>query len=176
MLEKLPIKKEYLLVAATIVLLLASYRFAFKNTIEAWQTHSTLVAKLTQSTDLSYQPQYMERKNNNLNKTIELYKADSTEFRNNIINMISSIAEKENVKLTEVPVQDISYHADHFSIEKLGFEGDYFSLMKLAHDLQLTNNIGIVRSEQWKITIVSLSAKQIKKMALEVYVEFSRTN
>ena len=171
MLEKLPIKKEYLLVAATIVLLLASYRFAFKNTIEAWQTHSALIAKLNPSNDLSFQPQYMERKINNLNKTLELYKVDTAEFRNDIINTISSIAEKENVKLTEVPVQDVSYRADHFVVEKLGFEGDYFSLVRLAHDLQGTKNIGMVRSELWKISVVRSKTDEVKKITLEVYLE-----
>jgi len=176
MLEKLPIKKEYLLIAATVILLLFSYRFTIKHTIEAWQIHNELQSKLTRSTDLSYQPGYLERKSANINKIISQYKADTTEFRSNIINTISSIAEKENVKLTEVPVQDVSYRTDHFIVEKLGFEGDYFSLVRLAHDLQLTGNIGIVRSEQWKITTANLSSKQIKKLVLEVYMEFSRTN
>jgi hypothetical protein len=174
MLEKLPIKKEYLLIAATIGLLLLSYRLAFKHTIEAWKIHNELQSKLTRSTDLSYQPEYLERKNANIDKSISQYKADTTEFRSNIINTISSIAEKENVKLTEVPVQDVSYRTDHFIIEKLGFEGDYFSLVRLAHDLQLTSNIGMIRSEQWKMTTINLSSKQIKKMVLEVYMEFSK--
>jgi len=174
MLEKVPIKKEYLLVAAMIVLLLASYRFAFKNTIEAWQTHSALVAKLNQSSDLSYQPQYMERKINNLNKTIELYKADTTEFRNNIINTISFIAEKQSVKLTEVPVQDLSYHTDHFIIEKLGFEGDYFALVKVANILQTTPNIGVIRSETLKSVEVRTAVDKTKKLMLEMYLVITK--
>src|ERR1700748_900404 len=109
MLEKLPIKKEYLLIAATIVLLLLSYQLAFKHTIEAWQTNTELRSKLSKSGDLSFQPGYLERKSANIDKIISQYKADTTEFRSNIINVISSIAEKENVKLTEVPVQDVSY-------------------------------------------------------------------
>ena len=172
MLEKLPIKKEYLLIAGTILLLLLSYRLALKHTIEAWQAHGELQAKLTRSTDLSYQPGYLERKSANIDKIISQYRADTAEFRSNIINTISSMAEKENVKLTEVPVQDISYRTDHFMIEKLGFEGDYFSLVRLAHGLQLTSNIGIVRSEQWKMTTVNVSSKQMKQMVLEIYMEF----
>jgi hypothetical protein len=156
--------------------LLLSYRLAFKHTIEAWQIHSELQAKLTRSAELSYQPGYLERKSANIDKIISQYKADTTAFRSNIINTISTIAEKENVKLTEVPVQDVSYRTNHFMIEKLGFVGDYFSLLRLAHDLQLMGNIGIVRSEQWKMTTGNQSSKQSKKLILEVYMEFSRTN
>ena len=143
---------------------------------EAWQTHNKLQTKLARSADLSYQPGHLECKSINIDKIISQYKADTTEFRSNIINIISSIAEKENVKLTEVPVQDVSYRTDHFMMEKLGFEGYYFSLARLAHDLQLTGNIGIARSEQWKMTIVNSSAKQSKKLVLEVYREFSRAD
>jgi len=174
MLKQLPIKKDHLLIGAALVLLLACYEFAFKNTIEAWQAHSQLKAKLTQSADLSVQPAYVERKSKNLDKVISLYKADTTQFRSNIISTIAGIADKENVKLAEVPVQDATYHTDHFIIEKLDFEGDYFSLLKLANDLQSTGNIGVIRSEDWKVTGVKSPNDDMKKLVLEVYLEIAR--
>jgi len=174
MFEKLPIKKEYVLIAATLILLVASYRFAFKNTIEAWQMHHSLITKLDQSADLSYQPQYLERKLNNLNKTIGLYMADTTELRNNIISTIASVAEKQNVKLTEVPVQDVSYSNEKYGIEKLGFEGDYTSLLKLANALQSTAKIGLIRSETFKSVEVRTSTDKTKKLILELYLEITK--
>lgn len=98
MLKQLPLKKEYLLIIATIVLLLLSYKLAFKATFEAWQINRALKTQLIQTNDLSYQPGYLERKNINLSKVINLYKADTVAFRNNSISNISVIAEKENVK------------------------------------------------------------------------------
>src|SRR5260221_6065529 len=131
MLKQLPLKKEYLLIAAAIVLLLLSYQLAFKKTIEAWQINKHLKAQLFEATNLSYQPAYLERKNKNLTNIIGHYKTDTVAFRSNIISTISSIAEKENVKLSEVPVRDPLYDTDQFIIQKLNFEGSFFALTKV---------------------------------------------
>ena len=171
MLKKLPIKKEYLLIAGTLLLLLISYRLAFKNTIEAWQSHRQLQTQLDQSSDLNYQPGYLERKNNNLDQLIALYKADTTAFRSNIISTIAGIAERENVKLTDVPVQDVSFQTGQFIIEKLDFEGNYFSLLKLANDLQSTNGIGTIREETWRLKKSQSNPDIGGGLALDLYLE-----
>jgi len=174
MLKRLLIKKEYLLILASIVLLWLSYKLAFKGTIEAWQNNRQLKTQLTRSTDLSYQPGYLERKNSNLDKILKLYKADTAAFRNNSINIISAIAEKESVKLSEVPMQDPFYHTDKFIIQKLGFEGDFFSLTKVLHQLQLTNDIGIIRSATYKMSGTNPTTQKDKKLVLEVCLEIAR--
>ncbi|MHB8209082.1 hypothetical protein [Mucilaginibacter sp.] len=171
MLKKLPVKKEYLLLIATILLLLVSYQLAFKKTIAAWQLNNSLEKRLPQSNDLTIQPDYLERKNKNLDKLIGLYKADTTALRNNMINIVSLLADKEGVKLSEVPVQDIANISDHFIIERLRFEGDYFALMKLSDRLGQESGIGMVRSEILKVTEVNTSSNKIKKLGLEVMLE-----
>jgi hypothetical protein len=168
------LKKEYLLVAATLVLLLISYQLAFKKTAEAWQLNNHLKTQLAQSTDVSYQPQYAERKNNNLGKLINLYKADTANFRSNVISIISSVAEKENVKLSEVPSQDLLYHTAQFIIQKLNFEGDYFSLIKVLNRLQSTKEIGMVRAVNFKTIAIPSNADKGKKLVLEVYMEIAQ--
>jgi hypothetical protein len=171
MLKQLPLKKEHLLVAAAMVLLLLSYQLAFKRTIAAWQQNHQLKQQLAQSTDISVQPQYQERKNTNLEKIISLYRADSTEFRGNILSDIASVAAKEQVKLSEVPVRDPLYHTDQFIIQRLNFEGGYFSLTRALDRLQNTKGVGIVRSAAFK-TVADLSSKEkVKKLTLEVYCE-----
>src|SRR5665213_1775802 len=114
MLKELPFKKEYLFGASAIIALLISYQLAFKRTIEAWHIHTGLEKQLAQSSEVAYQPGYLERKDNKLDKIINLYKADTLDFRSNIIGVISSIAERENVKLTEVPTKDPQYHTGQF--------------------------------------------------------------
>lgn len=170
MLKQLSIKREYLMIAATIILLLLCYKLAFKKTIEAWQIHKGLNAQLTQATDLSYQPAYVERKNSNLTKIINRYKTDTIAFRSNAISAISSIAEKENVKLSEVPLQDPLYHTEQFIIQKLNFEGDFFALTKTLDQLQATVGIGMVRSASYKMIISRSSTDEVKKLVLEVYL------
>ena len=174
MLKQFPLKKEYLLIAASIVLLLLSYQLAFKKTIEAWQANKQLKAQITQASDLNYQPAYLERKNTNLSKIINLYKTDTISFRSIIISTISAIAEKENVKLSEVPVQDPLFHTDKFIIQKLNFEGGFFALTKVLNQLQATKNIGMLRSLDYKTVGVRSNSDETRKLVLEVYLELAR--
>src|SRR5579863_7541671 len=109
MLKQFNIKKEYGLVAASILLLLIAYQFAFKKTIEAWQLHRDLKRQVQQSGDISVQPGYLERKQRNLDKIISLYQADSVNFRSNNLSTISSVAGLDDVRLSEVPSQDPVY-------------------------------------------------------------------
>lgn len=171
MFEKLPIKKGYLLIAASIVLLLLCYRLAFTRTIEAWQINEHLKDQLAQAADLSYQPAYLERKNNNLSKIIARYKTDTVAFRSNTISIISTIAEKENVKLSEVPLLDPLYHADKFIIQKLNFEGSFFALTKVFNQLQATAGIGIIRAASYRVVGLRQGNDDTKKLVLEVYLE-----
>jgi hypothetical protein len=174
MLKQVPIKKEYLLIAAAIVLLLLCYQLAFKKTVAAWQIYKQLKAQIAQASDLSYQPAYLERKNSNLSKIIGRYKTDTVTFRSNTISAVSSIAEKENVKLSEVPLQDPIYHTDEFIIQKLNFEGGFFALTKVLNRLHATAGIGVVRSATYKVTNLRSGVLDTKKLVLEVYLETVR--
>ncbi|HZX59278.1 MAG TPA: hypothetical protein VFE54_11150 [Mucilaginibacter sp.] len=173
MLQQLNLKKEYGLVAAAIVALLLCYQLAFKKTFIAWQLNQSLKQQLAQSADVSYQPGYTERKNINLDKIISLYKADTINFRSNVLGTISSLAERENVKLSEVPSKDPVYHTSQLFIEKLDFEGDYFSLVKTLNHLQSVPQIGVIRAATMKTVGTHSSNDEVKKTVLEVYLEIA---
>ena len=174
MLKQLPIKKEYLLVAGTIILLLLCYQFAFKKTIVAWQLNKQLKGRLAQSSDLAVQPAYLLRKSANLSKILDRYRADTVEFRSNAINQIAAIAQGENVKLSEVPLTDPVYHTDKFIIQKVDFEGDFFALTKVFNRLQAIKEIGVIRSAAYRTVTVRSVNNEFKKLILEVYIEISR--
>jgi hypothetical protein len=171
MLKKLTLKKEYGLAAVIILLLLLSYQLAFKKTIEAWQLNSRLKAQLPQSAGLSFQPGYIKRKSNNLDKIIDQYKADTTGFRSNIISTLSALAERDHVRLTEVPFQDPAYHTDHFIIQKLDFEGDFFSLVKVLDRLQKDKGFGRPRAAVFKVSGLKSNTEESKKLVLEIYLQ-----
>jgi len=171
MFKNLPIKKEYLLLAGMLLLLVISYQLAFKRTVQAWQLHSSLKKQLSQAQDIQDQPAYLERKSHNLDQIINLYKTDTTTFRSNAISAIASIAEKQNVKLSEVPTQDPIYHSDTFIIQRLDFEGDYFALTRVFNQLQSTSNIGMPRSATFRAVKVKPGDEDSKKLVMEVYLE-----
>jgi len=171
MFRQLPIKKNHLLIAAAAILFLFCYQLAFKRTLEAWQANKQLQTKIAAAADVSYQPAYVQRKNANLDKIIALYKTDTTALRSSIVSAIGALAEQNQVKLSEVPVQNPLYHTDRFIIQKLGFEGDFFSLIKMLNKLQALKGIGIIRSAGFKATEIRAGNKQGKKLTLEVYLE-----
>ncbi|HTK21474.1 MAG TPA: hypothetical protein VL442_18270 [Mucilaginibacter sp.] len=162
------IKKEYLLLTASLLMLVICYQLAFKKTIEAWHVHKKLTSKLTQSSSVNFQPGYSERKNANISRILNLYKADTISFRSNTISRISSIAEKENVKLSNVPVEDPMLHNNQHIIQKLAFEGDYFALIKTLNELQNTPGIGMIRSIDIKSARNLFNESSSKKLTLTI--------
>src|SRR5471030_199213 len=101
MLKNLIYKKEYWLVAGAIVLLLVCYQLSFKETIQAFELNDRLKTQLNQASDLSYQPGYLERKAQNLDRLLNRYQMDSLALRCNTIASIASMVEKYGVKLSE---------------------------------------------------------------------------
>ncbi|MDB5124738.1 MAG: hypothetical protein JWP94_2867 [Mucilaginibacter sp.] len=171
MLDKVLANRRYVLIAAGFMLLFACYELAFKKTLEAWHIRQQLRAQMAQSADLTYEPAYLERKNRNLGKILGLYKTDTAAFRSSIISTISSIAARDQVKLTEVPTTDALYRTPEFSIQKLTFQGDFFALTRLLYELQSTRGIGVIRSVDYKMSTDRVQNMRGRKTLMSVYLE-----
>ena len=171
MLKLIPIRKEHLLIIASILMFFISYQFSFKKTIEAWQINKRLKAQIETAGDLSVQPDYLKRKKANLDKIIGHYRVDTVSLRNNTLSTLSTVAEKEDVKLSEVPVQDPLYNTSKFIILKVSFEGDFFSLNKVFFQLQSSSNIGMLRSATYKAIKNQQSKAKDPRLMMEVYFE-----
>jgi hypothetical protein len=171
MLKNIVFKKEYLLICGTIILLIASYRLAFRKTIEQWHLHSELKAKLANANNANYQPDYVQRKNSNLNKIIRLYKADTGLFRNNSVNTVSLIAQHNNASVVNIPLQDMQQDTGRIITEELTLNGNYFNLLKTATALQDAQGVGWMRA----MSIGKLKAPnglgESTKLKMELYVE-----
>ncbi|MGV8879637.1 MAG: hypothetical protein ACOH2A_11465 [Sphingobacteriaceae bacterium] len=172
MLKKLTFKPEHGLALATGLLLLLSYQLAFKKTFMAYGRYRELRSVSAPPQDLSYQPAYLERKDQNLRRILQSYTLDSVAFRSHALGVITSIAEKVGIKLTGVPVRDPSYHTTLFRVQRLDFEGDYFSMLRMIQLLQSQPGIGVLRSLKFKTT--GSNADKNEKLTLEVYMESRR--
>ncbi len=170
MFDKLPIKKEYLLFAGAIILLMACYRFAFSKTVAAWQLHKQLKTQLTTASDPGIQPAYLVRKSANLGKILDSYRTDTITLRSNAINTITEIAQKENVKLSEVPLPDPIYHTEQYIIQKIEIEGNYFGLLSFQNQIQKVKGIGQVCSATYS-TVKGLNESGKNKMVMTLYFE-----
>ena len=173
MLKNLPIKKNYILIAGIVLFLMISYQLSFRKTVEAWILHRQLTGQVAKANNLDYQPGYLERKSTNLDNILNLYKADTSLLRSNIISTITLVAEKQNVKLIEVPTQDAFYHTDKFIIQKLNFEGNFFDLNKFLNQLHSLDQIGMIRSVDFKLITPGSGAENEKKLTMQIYLELS---
>ncbi len=168
----LPVKKNQLIITGTVLLVLASYQFAFKNTFEAWHANKKLKDQFAQTNDVSYQPNYLNRKAYNLNTIIETYKADTSTFRNNCINKVALVAVKENVKLSDVPAPNVSLNADRLMIQRISLEGSYFSLIKVLQSIQQSEGIGFVRSAS--VRIMRSPGNVANRLMADVFLEIAK--
>lgn len=78
------------------------------------------------------------------------------------------MAEKENVKLSEVPTDNPELHKEKLIVEKLAFEGDYVPLLKTLNELEKTSGIGLVRSIDIKSVNHHSDEKSSKKLILTI--------
>jgi hypothetical protein len=171
MLKYWPLKKVYLLVLGTVILAVASYKLAFKHTLDARSVNGQLREQLAQQNNATEQPGYIDRKNANLERIIGLYRADTVTYRSSAINAIAFLAEKNNVKFVSAPVQDKSYHTEKYILQKLTFSGDYFSLLKLLNQLQGANGTGMIRSCSFRVPARREMAPGDGKVLLDVFFE-----
>lgn len=171
MFEKYPaIKSSHLLGAISLLMAFLSYHFALRNTIASWKLNESLKASLAKSTDISYNPVYLNRKKANLDQILASYETDTANFRSQAISNLAITAAKNNVRLTEVPGPETTVRAGKFVAQPLRFEGDYFSLIRFLDQVQRSSGIGVVRSVSIKAQAPG-SEKQAKRMlTMQIYL------
>ena len=174
MLKNILYKKEFGLIAGTMVLLFVCYELAFKETIQAFGVNAQLKTQLNQVSDLSYQPGYLERKARNLDMILNQYQMDSLALRGNTIASIASMVEKTGAKVSEVPVQDPAFNTAHFIIQQLNFEGNYTSLVKALNLLETNGGTGIPRSVILKSIDKRPADEGSEKIVMEVFLEIRK--
>lgn len=176
MLAQLQLKKSYLLAGLALVLWVLAFRLAFYRTWEAKQVNRQLSARVVQASDVSYQPDYLERKSRNLGKTLALFKVDTVSYRSRVLSVLSEVADRENVRILEVPTQsqDAYYQAPHYAVQRLQFAGDFFALTRFLHKLEDQSGIGSVRSVTYKTINQQVASGKDKSLNMQVYLEASK--
>ena len=146
MLKYWPFKQSYLLILMSVIMAFAAYKFAITHTLDEWRDNKKLKLQVSRQNDVADQPDYLERKNANLDEILKLYRSDTLNYRSEAITTISIIAGKYNVRLTGAPVQDKTYRTEKYLLQKLSFAGDYFSLIRFLQQVEATGGIGKLRS------------------------------
>jgi len=161
-------KRKYIFPFLITASVIACYQFAFKRTLEASRINKYLAANVAHAADISYQPQYLERKNSNLDHIIALYKGDTVTFRDKVINDIALLAGSKNVKVTGVPVHLADLQPDGFFSQNLELQGSFFSLLEVINKLHALEGVGAIRQFSIKSTHRSGSQPSKSQLQLEI--------
>lgn len=138
---------KYLFAAAVILMIFVCYRFAFQNTIDAWQLNKQLKTQASQSTNNSYNPGYLQRKQANLSHIINNYAVDTVAYRQIMSDKIALVAENCNVRLSNLPItHDITIKDGSYLQQQVLLSGDYYSLLNFLHELETIKGLGAIRS------------------------------
>jgi len=171
MLKYWPFEKKYLLICGAVLLTLVSYLLAVKNTLAAWEVNKQLKSQLAQGTDLSYDSEYLDRKNQNLDRLIARYKVDTAIFRSSMLSNISVLAETNHARLVDAPVNDAAFRTENYMVQKLSFEGNFFDLNKLLNQIERNDRVGVMRALEFRMVEQRAGIEEFKKLQLVVYLE-----
>ncbi|MDO3645235.1 hypothetical protein [Mucilaginibacter sp. L3T2-6] len=168
--DKLLQYNKIVFAAVLVVFLLICYRLSISRTVEAWQLNKQLTSRSAHISDISVQPSYIVRKGRNIKNILGLYRIDSAELRNNIISKIASMADIENVHLSEAPMQSAPDSTSKAVLQQLNFAGNYGNILKFLNKLQHTRGLGLVR------TVIIQRDKKLKEadkklLACQIYLE-----
>jgi len=171
--EKIIRDKKYMLWAGLAVFMFICYQLAFKPTIEAWNYNQELKERAAASNTANGKPLYQVRKKRNLDTLIARFRIDTAVFRNQVLTRTGLVSQKQNVRLTDIPMPDALSSAGGYLVQKLILEGKYADLLRTLDQLRSTAEIGFIRSVALQMPDRDKPAKQ-QVLHMTVYVETIR--
>ncbi|WP_423147913.1 hypothetical protein [Rubrolithibacter danxiaensis] len=141
------VKNKLLLVTAALLLIL-SWIFAFSKTVDVVAQYRNLTRQHDESNDLSYNPEYLNRKKSAINTILKRYQVDSAEWKNEFWLNVSSVASNRGIAVIYSP-DKISLSSDSSSNalkQKIQFLGQFKPLVALLDSLEKTPRVGKITS------------------------------
>jgi hypothetical protein len=140
------LKYRFLPAVLALVVLVAVYLLALRPTIELWRANRVLESEFVAAVSPEYQQDFTERKLANISKILKGYRADSMSFKSKLSSVVATLAERQHVKLTDVPDERNAADSNKFVLQQLQLRGDFFSLLRLYHELEHVPETGYIRT------------------------------
>jgi hypothetical protein len=144
-------KNQYAFPVAVVIFMLICYQAAIKKTLLAWHLNRQFKRELTAGADVSAQPGFMLRKQKNLQSIVARYSADSNAFRSAVITRTAFIANRRNIVVSAVPMEDPGLQTGRTAVERVNFNGSYFQLLQALQDMERAQDIGLLRSVKFSL-------------------------
>ncbi len=168
MFDKLILKRNYIVITATLLLFIICYEFAFKKTLTAWQLNKHLKEQVNNNIS-SLQPSYLEQQQQALSKIIKTLKTDTASFRNRVTTIVAEIGEREYVNVTEVPLRAVA-SSNKLFIQEITLTGTFPDVLKTLFAIEKADGIGYVRSVNIKNKVPNTNNPN-EKVVIEIFLE-----
>ena len=145
--------KNYLLLVATTILLIASWQLAFKKTVDAITLNHKLSTQSEDKANLTFNPEYLNQKSQTLDRVLKKYTLDSVEWADDFWLNTSRIAATKDIRIDFHPDGLKNLSPDSASVisrQTISFEGDYKNLVVLLDSVQKTDKVGFITSSVFK--------------------------
>ena len=163
--------KTLLAVLLGIFMLVAGWRFAFQKTFETISLNHRLKQQSLDNAAISFNPDYLSKKDKLLSTVINKYSADSSEWKNSFWLNVSRMAiqKRINVKYTPSALK-LNPDTTRTTVIKqhIAFEGNYKNLVSLLDTLEKTEKAGLISSLSFNAKKEQRSQDEVKKLFLEV--------
>lgn len=139
--------RNKLLLAVTAFVLLLSWFLAFKKTVNAIVLNHHLKKMSAQNNNLSYNPEYVNRRLAQLDRILGRFEADPDDWKDQFWLKISSVADEKGVEVIYRPVNAATTDSTTTELrESIGFRGKFKDLVILLDTLEKTEGIGKIAS------------------------------
>ena len=168
-------QKNKFLLGGAVLLLLICYLFAFRNTIDLYQSNNAAEEKLEALKTAPQQIAALNKKLGFLNSRVKQYVRDDNFDQEDILVSISDFCKQNRLKIVEFPKserkqkEDIVIETFHFTVE-----GNYVNLVKLIYDIEVVNKIGRIASLNFETQVDRRS--KVKRLLVSVYLQNLRNN
>ncbi|MFD0766146.1 hypothetical protein ACFQZI_14880 [Mucilaginibacter lutimaris] len=162
--------QKYSFPVVVLAFLFICYQLAIKNTLMAWQINRQFRTDLAASAGISAQPGYLVRKQKNLQGIVERYSADSNAFRSAVITGTALIANRRNIVVSTIPLQEPGLQTIRTAVERVNFTGGYFQLLQALRDMEDAKDLGLLRSVKFSL-LRAPGQQTAKTLEMSVYLQ-----
>lgn len=164
------IRKNKLLIPATVVALLLCWFLAFNKTYQAIQINRQLSSQIPSEEDIAFNPAHTQRKLAALQNILKSYRVNEAEWSNQLWMKASAIAMKQNVGIDYTMTRpEVEKDTTAIGVsETLYCYGNYQQLVKLIDTLEKMPSIGRISALQVKAPKEDATGERAKQCVLKV--------
>lgn len=163
--------KSLLAILLGIFMLVAGWRFAFQKTFETISLNHHLKQQNLDNAALTYNPDYLDKKDKLLSTVLNKYTADSAEWKNSFWLNVSRMAIQKHIHVQYTPsALKLESDTTRSSIlkQRIAFEGSYKNLVSLLDTLEKIEKAGFISSLSFNVKKGQRSQEEGRNLFLEV--------